>query len=68
MVKLLSLACLVAAVTAVAVPNDDWKNYNKCPKPVTETKYETKYVPKLYALLALQSLTQVLTVSANTKQ
>lgn len=47
MVKLLAWACFTAAVSAVAYPNDDWKNVN-CPKPVTEykTQYETKIVEK----------------------
>lgn len=57
MVKILAWACLSAAVSAAAVPNDDWKNQGgdwknmQCPKPeaITEyqTKYETKYVPKV---------------------
>lgn len=57
MVKLLAWACLAAAISAAAVPNDDWKDHKndwnnvQCPKPEPiieyQTKYETKYVPKV---------------------
>ena len=45
--KVFGLACLISAVAAVAIPGDEWKDWQKCPAPVTVTATVTTYQEKV---------------------